>query len=134
MKYPGIKILLVLAITAVAFAGGAIIDYFNATPDGDNVKIEWKTEAETDINHFAIERKAPHQSYFEIATIQPKGSYSFYTYVDQSIYKTTDVIFVYRLKIVDNNQGVTYCSTESPVSPNISGVKRTWGSIKAMFR
>ena len=132
MKYPGIKILLVLAVATAAFAG-AYLDYFQARTDGDNVRIEWKTGDETNLNHYSIERKTPQLTYVEITTIQPKGSNSFYTYIDQSIYKTRDVLFVYRLKIVDNNQQVSY-SGEVSVSPNISGVKRTWGSIKAMFR
>jgi hypothetical protein len=132
MKYPGIKILLILVISTVAFAG-AFLDYFQARTDGDNIKLEWKTGDETNVNHYSIERKTPQQTYVEIATIQPKGSNSFYTYIDQSIYKTHDVLFVYMLKIVDNNQTVSY-SNEVSVSPNISGVKRTWGSIKAMFR
>ena len=132
MKYSGIKILLVLAVAAVTFAG-AYLDYFQASTDGGNVKIEWKTGDETNLNHYSIERKTPQLTYNEIATVQPKGSNSFYTFTDQSIYKAQDVLFVYRLKIVDNNQQVSY-SGEVSVSPNISGVKRTWGSIKAMFR
>ena len=88
----------------------------------------------TNVNHFSIQRKTPQTSYVEIATIQPKGNNSFYSYIDQSIYKTKDVIFIYQLKIVDNNMQNSYSRCEVSVSPNISGVKRTWGSIKAMFR
>ena len=132
MKYVGIKIFILLALVSVTFAG-AFLNYFQARSEGDNVKIEWNTGEESNINHFSIERKTPQQSYVEITTLQPKGNNSFYSYVDQSIYKTHDVIFIYRLKIVDNYQAATY-SSEVSVSPNISGVKRTWGSIKAMFR
>ena len=38
-----------------------------------------------------------------------------------------------QLLIVDNNMQTSSSQIVS-VSPNISGVKRTWGSIKAMFR
>ena len=133
MKYPGIKILLVLACVTVAFAG-AYLDYFQARSDGDNVKLEWKTGDESNINHYAIERRTPQTQGVEIATIPPKGSNSYYTYEDQSIYKTKDVIFIYRLKIVNSDNSNPSYSSEVSVSPNISGVKRTWGSIKAMFR
>jgi lipopolysaccharide export LptBFGC system permease protein LptF len=132
MKYVGIKIFFLLALVSVTFAG-AFLNYFQARSEGDNVKIEWNTGEESNINHYAIERKTPQQNYVEISTIQPKGNNSFYTFVDQSIYKANDVVFIYRLKIVDNNQVVSY-SDQASVSPNISGVKRTWGSIKAMFR
>ena len=132
MKYLIIKIFVVLLFVSVAFAG-AILNYFEVNSQGENVQVEWKTGDESNVNHFSIQRKTPQTSYVEIATLQPKGSNSFYNYVDQSIYKTNDVIFIYQLKIVDNDNLATY-SIERSASPNISGIKRTWGSIKAMFR
>ena len=132
MKYLSIKILLILTFVSVAFAG-AYLDYFQVKSEGDNVQVEWKTGDETNVNHFSIQRKTPQTSYVEIATVQAKGNNSFYSYIDQSIYKTNDVIFIYQIKIVDNDMQTSY-SVERSASPNISGVKRTWGSIKAMFR
>ena len=132
MKYLAIKIFLILTFVSVAF-GGAILNYFEVKSQGDNVQIEWQTGTESNINHYSIQRRTPQTSFVEIATIQPKGSNSIYTYVDQSIYKTNDVIFIYQLKIVDSDMQATY-SIERSASPNISGIKRTWGSIKAMFR
>lgn len=132
MRYRGFKILLVLLITSAAFAG-AYLDYFQARSEGENVKLEWKTGDENNLHHFSIERKTPQTPFAEITQIQPKGNYSYYSFTDQSVYKTNSLIFTYRLKIVDNNNQVTY-SSDAAVSPNISGVKRTWGSIKAMFR
>lgn len=132
MRYKGFRILLVLLLTSAAFAG-AYLDYFQARSEGENVKLEWKTGDETNIHHFSIERRTHQTSFAEITQIQPKGSNSYYTFTDQSVYKSNSVIFTYRLKIVDNNNQATY-SSEAAVSPNISGVKRTWGSIKAMFR
>jgi hypothetical protein len=132
MKYLVIKIFLILIIVSVAFAG-AYLDYFQAKSQGDNVQVEWKTGDETNINHFSLQRKTPQTSFVEITTVQPKGSNSTYSFIDQSIYKTNDVIFIYQLKIIDNNMQTSF-SNEVSVSPNISGIKRTWGSIKAMFR
>ena len=132
MKYLTIKIFLILAFVSVAF-GSAILNYFEVKSQGDNVQVEWQTGTESNINHYSIQRRTPQTSFVEIATLQPKGSNSLYTYVDQSIYKTNDVIFIYQLKIVDSDMQATY-SIERSASPNISGIKRTWGSIKAMFR
>ena len=132
MKITKKNFLIVLFVIATAF-GGAYLDYFQGASDGDNVRLEWKTGDETNVNHFALERKTLQTSFTEIATIEPKGSNSLYTYMDQSVYKPTDMIFVYRLKIVDNDNKVSY-SSEISVSHSISGVKHTWGSIKAMFR
>ncbi len=126
-----LSILLGLFVTSI-FAG-AYLDYFHVSSDGDNVLLQWKTEEETNLKQFVIERKTPDGSYTDIASVQAAGSNSYYSYVDKSAYKANDLIFIYRLKIVDNDNSYSY-SNEVSVSPNISGVKRTWGSIKAMFR
>ncbi len=122
--------LFIIVSTALA---GALLDYFHAQAEGDNVKIEWKTTTETNLTNFVVQRKTPDTQYIDLASIDPTGNNSVYTYVDQAAYKMTNPIFVYRLKIVDRDGSYTYSSSVS-VSPNISGVKRTWGSIKAMFR
>ncbi len=133
MKNSLLKIFIVFLVSSLAF-GGADMEYFHGWSESGNVRLEWKTSKETNLKHFIIERKPPETSYYiEITTVKPKGSNSIYTYIDETAYKTTELIFVYRIKIVDSNDEVTY-SAELSVTPNISGVKRTWGSIKAMFR
>lgn len=125
--------LLTILLTATAIFAGTFLEYFHGRSEGDDIRLEWKTREEKNLQHFKIERKTPQSSFIEIATVQPKGSNSTYTYVDQSVYKPTDLIFIYRLKIVDTNGQSAY-SNEVSVSHSVSGVKRTWGSIKAMFR
>ena len=132
MKMKVSYILLVLIFATAIFAG-TFLEYFQGRSEGEDVRLEWKTREEVDLQHFKIERKTPQSSFVEIATIQPKGSNSYYTYLDQSAYKPGDLLFVYRLKIVDSNGQISY-SNEVSISHSVSGVKRTWGSIKAMFR
>ncbi len=120
-------------IIATVYAG-AYIEYFHARSESDNVRLEWQTSEETNLQKFVIERKTPQSSFTEIASVSPKGNNSNYIFTDQNAYKTNDMVFVYRLKIVDNNDQVTY-SADVTVTHSISSVaKRTWGSIKAMFR
>ena len=126
------KVFLLLIIISTAF-GEAYLDYFRGHTESEDIKLEWKTGTENNLKNFVIERKTPQSSFIEVATIQPKGSNSYYSFTDESAYKGNDLIFIYKLKIVDNNNQYSY-SSEVSVSPNLSGVKRTWGSIKAMFR
>lgn len=132
MKKQIFQILLVLSIIGTSLAG-AFIEYFHARTEGENVKLEWKTGDETNLRNFILERRTQQSPYIDLTTLNPKGSNSFYSYVDESVYKSSDYVFTYRLRIVDNDQKISY-SSEVSVSPSISGVKRTWGSIKAMFR
>jgi hypothetical protein len=122
-----------LLLIATVYAG-AYIDYFHAKSESDNITLEWKTSEEVNLQKFVIERRTTQGSFSEIATISAKGSNSFYSFVDENAYKASDVLFIYHLKIVDNYNQVSY-SADVTVSHSISSVyKRTWGSIKAMFR
>lgn len=132
MKKKLFQILFILSLIGTSLAG-AFMEFFHATTQGENVKLEWKTGEESNLQNFVIERRTQNSSYVDLATIYPKGSNSFYSYIDESVYKSSDYVFTYRLRIVDNDQKISY-SYEVSVSPNISDVKRTWGSIKAMFR
>jgi hypothetical protein len=129
----GIIGLLSIFILATAIYAGAFLDYFHGHSEGDNVRLEWRTGEEINVQQFLLERKTPQSPFVELAKINPKGSNSFYYFLDEAAYKTEDLIFIYRLKIVDVD-GATSHSSEVTVSHNVSGVKRTWGSIKAMFR
>ncbi|MEJ2495506.1 MAG: hypothetical protein P8Y79_14400 [Ignavibacteriaceae bacterium] len=122
-------LLFVVAINAAAF-----IDYFQAHSEGDDIILEWKTGEEVNLDKFVIERKTPQSSYIVIEdNIEPKGSNSYYKFRDGSAYKTEDLVFTYQLNIFDKDGKVSK-SNEITVSHNVSDVKRTWGSIKAMFR
>lgn len=132
MKKHLFQILVVLSILGTSLAG-AFLEYFHAKTEGENIKLEWKTADESNLKNFVIERKTQQSSYIDVTTIAAKGSNSFYLYIDESIFKSSSYVFTYRLRIVDQDQKISY-SSEVSVSPSISGVKRTWGSIKAMFR
>ncbi len=131
VKKIALYIIFLLAV-GTAFAG-AFMEFFYAKSENGNIKLEWKTSDESNLKQFVIERRTAQGGFISLQTMAPKGSNSFYTYLDEAAYKTQDVVFSYRLKIVDNDGSISY-SNERYVSHSISGVKRTWGSIKAMFR
>ena len=135
MNFTVKKILFLLIFISTAFAGVELIrPGLLASPEGEDIRLEWNTGKEENLINFIIERKTPESSWIEIETVPPKGSNSLYSYVDKSAYKTNDLIFIYRLKIHVNESIQYHYSNEVTVYPNLSGVKRTWGSIKAMFR
>lgn len=132
MKMKLSYLFIIFSLTTAVLAG-TFLEYFQGRSEGEDIRLEWKTREEVNLKHFKVERKTPQSEFVEIATIQPKGNNSYYTYLDQSAYKIQNILFTYRIKIVDNDGQVSY-SNEVSVSHSISGVKRTWGSIKAMFR
>jgi len=115
--------------------GGAFIQEFLARSEDGNVILEWWTGQESNVKSFIVERKSGTSPFFqEIGeSVAPKGSNSYYQFIDESAFKSTDSFYVYRIKILDEDGNVGH-SREVGVSHTVSSVKRTWGSIKAMFR
>ena len=138
MKYTATKVIFLLIFISTAYATVELINPgLKATPNGEDIKLEWSTGVEENLINFIIERKTKGSSWIEIGTIQPKGDNSNYSYIDKSAYKANDLIFYYRLKMhVNEPPPYDYITSNEygPVYPQLSGVKRTWGSIKAMFR
>lgn len=122
-----------LFLGLVLAVAGTVVEYFTAQSQSDNVVIRWKTTDETGVQKFIIERSTNQSGEFlKLAEIAPKGNNSIYEYVDASAFKQTDNIYFYRLQVVTNN-GSFYVGPIT-VFHRVSSVKRTWGSIKAMFR
>ncbi len=125
---------LTLILATVTLAGVIREGTMQARSDGSNVTIQWGTTDESGIKEFVIERRSGSVGDFiTIAVVAKKGSNSFYEYIDKSAFKTTGSIYQYRIKSVTGSGGAEYSNVVT-ISHNVSGVKRTWGSLKAMFR
>ena len=102
--------------------------------DGNNVIISWQSDNEANLKNYIIERRANgNGDFISIAIINTKGNNYFYQFIDESAFKTTVTMYQYRIKIVETNGNINY-SAIITVAHNVSSVKRTWGSLKAMFR
>jgi hypothetical protein len=124
----------VFIFLSVSLIAGAYLEKFTAQSDNGNVAIEWKTAAERNIKYFEIERRSGNsEDFISINSFSPMGDNSTYKYVDKTAYKSTDAVYIYRLKIIDNDNSVTY-SSQVVITHRVSSVKSTWGSIKSMFR
>jgi len=117
----------------LVFAGAMIAEPgLTAVSDGQSVKLTWQTTSEENLQSFIVERKASDGEFIQIATMSPEDD-QYYEYVDRNAYKTEDAVYIYRLSIVETSGSVSH-SGEASVLHNVSSVRRTWGSIKALFR
>ena len=133
MKYLAIAALL-LVVAAPSFADIIRSGSLQANSDGINVTLHWITDDETGVAHFEIERRSGIDGAFvSLATIDAKGPSS-YEYVDQTAFRKTATLYQYRIKAVFTNSSNVYYSPIVTVVHTVSGVRRTWGSIKSMFR
>jgi hypothetical protein len=124
-----------LCLFFTALAGVIKEGSLNARSDGSSITIRWLSEDETGVEKFLIERKAGTNGAFMFLTeLQPRGNNSAYQYVDETAFRIlNENIYQYQIK-VQFTHGSTQLFGPITVSHRTSDVRRTWGSIKAMFR
>lgn len=116
--------------------GGVIKEgSLTARSDGVSITIRWLSEDETGVERYVIERKVGANGAFMLLTeLQPHGNNSTYQYVDETAFRIlNESIYKYQIKVQFTN-GSTQLYGPITVSHRTSDVRRTWGSIKAMFR
>lgn len=128
-------IILLLSLTFfVATLSQVANDNIKASSDGSVIKVTWKVATEINVEKYAIERRAGISGAFiRIGTKFPEGRTE-YTFEDQTAFKTSANIYEYQVRIIFNNGNAELILGPISVSHSVNSVKRTWGSIKAMFR
>ncbi|NOX37805.1 MAG: hypothetical protein GXO78_09750 [Calditrichaeota bacterium] len=123
---------LVLLLLAGALFAGAVVVEFRAEPYRDKIVLTWRTGSEKNVELFVVEKSLNNKDFVKIGEVNPKGDNSEYRFEDKNLSQLKN-IFYYRLRIKMSNSSDQF--TEAlPVIPKISSIKRTWGSIKALFR
>ena len=125
-------ILAVASFVSIVFAGGIRDGSLSAFSNGSGIVVRWISDDEQDVRGYKVERRAGADGAFMQLTdpyIACKGGGSAYEFVDNTAFRVSDNLYQYRITAIGN--GNTYYVT---VTHNISSVRRTWGSIKAMFR
>lgn len=130
------RFLLVLTVcltssVLMAYAFGTV-QYFTATYQGTDVKLEWRVDDDTNIDQFEISRKRPDETNFtRLNSVTSNGTGS-YTFIDDKLYKSGQVATIsYRLT---SKSGTTNAVYYTSIANNPTAVQRTWGSIKSMFK
>jgi len=129
------RLLITFMVLSATFLSASSIrpGTLKAQSDGTNIAVQWGTTDESSVREFAVERRSSDGDFVTIAVIAKKGSGSFYEYVDRSAFKSSGTVYEYRIKSVMVN-GPAEHSDVITITHNVSSVKRTWGSLKAMFR
>jgi hypothetical protein len=126
--------LIVFASFALVFSGDNNLKNFQAVAQIDKVTLTWEYANEANLKGFEVQRGSDKVHFVKLDFVNADGSGK-YKYVDDSIFlaKTNDKVYYYRLIITDKSGNFT-TSQSLVVSAQISTVRQTWGSIKAMFR
>jgi len=129
-----LSLLLVVAAAAVAFAGPIKEGSLSGTSNGSSILLRWMSEDESGVVRVEILRAAGANGlFFTVHETAPKGNSQAYEYLDDSAFRVTGSVYRYQIKAVYRD-GSSVASAPITVRHNVSSVRRTWGSIKAMFR
>lgn len=132
-----IKILLLMLFSSGLLYAAVTLQYFVARDNASGVLVEWKTSDESGTVKFEIERSADTPDNFLYLDFKTAtGNNSYYSFQDNSVdygNGRTSAIYYYRLKCIDGSGSYTY-TNHITVSHTVSGIRSTWGSIKAIFR
>lgn len=146
MKKP-LLILLFLSATLTAYGFSTVLTYLKGHAETDAIVLEWQSGSEDGVKSYVVERAEVNSMDFsELSTIISTGDNSSYRYRDAAINSIAQIggtaqnpnvpladLYKYRLKMNYDKEVVSYSQTISVTRPS-SGVKRTWGMIKEMFR
>ena len=128
---------LFLALLVVATVSAIVIkDTPRAESKGGSVTIQWKTSDESGVVRFDMLRRTGTAGEFTIigSVTQLKGNNSSYEFEDKSAFKSTDQLYQYKIRIINGQVPAPETEIVSVAHVTSSAAKRTWGSIKAMFR
>lgn len=132
---PAFLLLLAPFFVGAALSSSGIGDHgFGVTKQGNNLVISWVSEFEDGVREFELHRRTPNSSdYRRITTIAAHGPGKRYSYTDDQVYKNAADMVDYQLVVVYQNGSKEVVSTVS-INYTSTAVRRTWGSIKAMFQ
>jgi hypothetical protein len=117
--------------------GGAVVTDFRGEAGFNQVELKWIVNAEANLKNYQILRSMDGVSYQSIATVKAKSNEpgeKTYSYIDRTVFKPNNNVFHYKLRFINTDNSTSDFERIVTVSPQISGARHTWGSIKAMFR
>lgn len=132
-----LSLFILAGFLALGFVGNpqdALLDYFTIEESGNDFIVTWETVRESDIKRFELQRKTPYTNdeFVMVSEPDPHGIERQYLVRDTQVFKNGGELIDYRLQVVlaDGSRQVLATKT---VNYTPTAIRRTWGSIKAMF-
>lgn len=135
---------MIVLISAISLWAAVISSVPTASQVGEGqVMVRWQTEDESGVTRFEVHRaqivggETPKPTDFSPVSgdegVSPKGNNQSYEFIDKSVFKTASNVFAYKVRVVFQNG--TYADSEITRTATTTNIgRRTWGSIKALFR
>ena len=130
-----LAILLPAVLIGAGLQEGVRIRFFTVQANASDLLVSWQVEEEPDVQVYELYRmtRFSNNEFVKVASIRPHGVDKAYLFRDTQVFKASseqvdyrlDVLYLDGLREELARQRVNYAST---------AIRRTWGSIKAMFQ
>ena len=134
-RFLPLVILLLCAAFGPMMAGDVQMSFFRISEEGNNIIVTWQTQEELEVKEYELYRmtRLTNRQFVKIQSISPHGTDKPYIYRDDQVFKSSSELVDYRLEVVYQN-GVREQLAREQVNYTSTAIRRTWGSIKAMFQ
>lgn len=123
------------ALLLLVGASGVQLAYFRVEKEEAAFVLRWQAESEQGVRQYELYRKTPlsDDRFVKIHTVSPRGAGVPYEFRDTQVFKDASETVTYSLEVVltgGERQSFDKVSAEY----TSTALRRTWGSIKAMFQ
>ena len=133
MKYIGISVVYLLLLLSVSTAEAQVIRDLSTSVEDQHAILDWDTGLENGVRSFNIQRSLDGHRFHDVATVEPEGNFHHYSWIDNDMFKGQMNTYYYRIEVVMASGRSQYTKVVE-VTLVSSGITRTWGSLKAIFR
>lgn len=133
MKKTVFILLSVLILVSLAYANFIFLEY-SANPSNNSVIVEWVTKSESGVSKFVVLRSSDDQNFIEIGSLVAEKAGHNYSFTDDNVLFKDSQTFFYKLRATRADNSTIEETQSLIVHPNISGIYRTWGAIKELFK
>ncbi len=127
---------LVVLLTGASLLSGRVrLSSFQINEEGRDFVVTWQSELEEDVRQFELMRRTPNSNdqFVRVFETPSHGPNLAYMFRDSQVFKSGSEKLDYQLEAVYMNGVREVLRTES-VNYTSTAVRRTWGSLKAMFQ
>jgi hypothetical protein len=129
--------LLVVALCAFSAspAGNVRLTFFRVAEDPSGMLVSWQVDVENDVQEYELQRmtRFTNNRFVKVESFPPHGANKAYSYRDSQVFKASEEQVDYQLEVIYTN-GVRELLAREQVNYTSTAIRRTWGSIKAMFQ
>jgi hypothetical protein len=129
--------ILILCFFTFSFAADNLFKEFSAKPEANKVILSWVTSDESSVKYFLVKRSNDNQATFiELSKVNSKGAGYKYIYIDTNVFFKANGTVHYKIEAIDQNGQIVEVTPlgGGMVHPDITGLFKTWGAIKNIFR